>query len=246
MTPVNSNFMSSSARSEAGLEAGLPAPIEIRPLRSARRLRLRFDEASGTLKLTCPWRTSRQAALSWALDQREWIAAQLERMQPGQPFEPGELIPLEGLEVRIAWDEAASRSAVLADGLLRLGGPQSSVSRRVETYLKRRAIETMSREVAEYASLIDVTAAAVSVGDAGTRWGSCSSQRKIRLSWRLILAPPAVRRYVVAHEVAHLVHLDHGPQFKALEAQLFGAGLSEAKAMLRRIGPRLRRVGRRR
>lgn len=238
--------MLSSARSEAGLEPGLPAPIEIRPLKSARRLRLRFDEASGTLKLTCPWRMSRKAALSWALDQREWIAAQVERMQPGQPFEPGETIPLEGREVCIAWDEEAPRSPVLADGVLCLGGPKSSVSRRVESYLKRRAIETMSREVAEYASLIDVTASAVSVGDAGTRWGSCSSQRKIRLSWRLILAPPAVRRYVVAHEVAHLVHLDHGPQFKALEARLFGPGLSEAKATLRRIGPRLRRVGRRR
>jgi len=84
------------------------------------------------------------------------------------------------------------------------------------------------------------------VGDAGTRWGSCSSEGRIRLSWRLILAPPEVRRYVAAHEVAHLVHLNHGPEFKALEARLFGPGLAQAKAGLRRIGPRLRRVGRRR
>ena len=86
----------------------------------------------------------------------------------------------------------------------------------------------------------------VSVGDAGTRWGSCSSQGKIRLSWRLILAPPEVRRFVVAHEVAHLVHLDHSAKFKALEARLYGPGLAEAKAALRRLGPRLRRVGLRR
>jgi predicted metal-dependent hydrolase len=55
-----------------------------------------------------------------------------------------------------------------------------------------------------------------------------------------------VRRYVVAHEVAHLVHLDHGAQFKTLESRLYGPGLAEAKAALRRLGPRLRRVGRRR
>lgn len=246
MMPANSNIMWSSVRSEAGLEAALPAPIEIRPLRSARRLRLRFDETSGTLKLTCPWRMSRRAALSWALDQREWIATQLERMLPAEPFEAGAFFPLEGGEVQIVWDMAAPRAPVLDGSLLRLGGPQASVSRRIETYLKRRAIETMSREVAEYAAAADVTASAVSVGDAGTRWGSCSSQRKIRLSWRLILAPPDVRRYVVAHEVAHLVHLDHGAKFKALEARLFGPGLAQAKATLRRIGPRLRRVGGRR
>jgi hypothetical protein len=52
-----------------------------------------------------------------------------------------------------------------------------------------------------------------------------------------------VRRYVAAHEVAHLVHLNHGPEFKALEARLFGPGVSAAKASLRRIGPRLRRLG---
>jgi predicted metal-dependent hydrolase len=102
----------------------------------------------------------------------------------------------------------------------------------------------MSLEVAEFAAAADVTAASVSVGDAGSRWGSCSSQRRIRLSWRLIMAPPAVRRFVVAHEVAHLVHLDHSAKFKALEARLYGPGLAEAKAALRRIGPRLRRVGR--
>ena len=237
--------MWSTGRSEAALEAALPAPIEIRPLRSARRLRLRFDEATGALRLTCPWRTSRKAALAWALDQREWIEAQLARAEPAEPFEPGAIIPIEGEEVRIVWDESAARTPVLAGNELRVGGPASGLSRRIELFLKRRALDLMSREVAEYAAMADVTASSVSVGDAGSRWGSCSSRGRIRLSWRLILAPPAVRRFVVAHEVAHLAHLDHSARFKALEARLYGPGLAEAKAMLRRVGPRLRRLGRR-
>jgi predicted metal-dependent hydrolase len=238
--------MWSSARSEAALEAALPLPIEVRPIHNARRLRLRFDEASGTLKLTCPWRTSRRTALAWALDQREWIEAQLARSEPGEPFEPCAMIPLEGEEVRLVWAPGAWRTPWLADGELRCGGPHEGFARRIELFLKRRALDVMSREVAEYASAAGVTARSVSVGDAGTRWGSCSSHGRIRLSWRLILASPAVRRYVVAHEVAHLAHLDHGAKFKALEARLYGSGLAEAKASLRRVGPRLRRLGRRR
>ena len=236
--------MWSTARSEAALAAALPAPIDIRPMRSARRLRLRFDEASGTFKLTCPARTSRRAALAWALDQREWIDAQLARAQPAEPFAAGAIIPVEGREVRIAWDNTGPRTPMFAGDELRVGGPQAGLSRRVELFLKRRALRIMSAEVAEYARLAGVTASSVSVGDAGTRWGSCSSRGKIRLSWRLILAPPEVRRYVVAHEVAHLVHLDHSASFKAVEARLYGSGLSEAKALLRRVGPRLRRIGR--
>ena len=237
--------MWSTARSEAALAAALPAPIEIRRLRTARRLRLRFDEVSGTLRLTCPWRTSRRAALTWALDQREWIEAQLARAEPLEPFEANATIPIEGREVRIAWDPHCPRTPVLSGDELRCGGPEDGLSRRVELFLRRRALDVMSSEVREFAAKVDVMAASVSIGDAASRWGSCSSQRRIRLSWRLIMAPPAVRRFVVAHEVAHLVHLDHGAQFKALEARLYGAGLADAKAALRRIGPRLRRIGRR-
>ena len=238
--------MWSTGRSEAALEAALPVPIDIRPLKTARRLRLRFDELNGRLKLTCPWRTSRRAALSWALDQRDWIETQLARVEPGEPFEPGATVPLEGFDLKIVWEACWPRTPSIVGNELRCGGPEAGLARRIEQFLKRRALDVMSQEVAEYAALADVMPSSVSVGDAGSRWGSCSSQGRIRLSWRLILASPNVRRFVVAHEVAHLVHLDHSAKFKALEARLYGIGLAEAKAALRREGPRLRRVGRRR
>jgi predicted metal-dependent hydrolase len=235
--------MWSSGRSEASLEASLPVPIEIRRLRTARRLRLRFDEAAGKLKLTCPARTSRRSALAWALDQREWIDAQLARVEPGEPFLPGASIPLEGIDTKIVWREDWPRGPQLSLGELRCGGPENALERRIEVFLKRHARDTMSRDIAEFARTAGATPRSVTIGDAATRWGSCSSQGRIRMSWRLILAPAEVRRYVAAHEVAHLVHLNHGPEFKALEARLFGPGVAEAKAKLRRIGPRLRRIG---
>ena len=235
-----------SGRSDAALEAGLPVPIEIRPIRNARRLRLRFDDSAGVLRLTCPWRTSRRAALAWALEQSDWIDAQLAQRLPGEPFAPDTVIPIEGKDTRLIWSSAAPRTPELLGGELRCGGPDEGFGRRIETFLKRRALELMSLEVADYAAAAGVAARSVSVGDAGSRWGSCSSQGRIRLSWRLILAPPEVRRFVVAHEVAHLVHLNHGPEFKRLEAKLFGPGLAQAKAELRRVGPRLRRIGSRR
>ena len=244
--PATLNFILSTARSEAALqeiEGVLGAPLEIRAIRNARRLRLRFDASSGTLKLTCPAGMSRRAALAWALEQREWVEAQVTASLPPEPFVPGAIIPIAGADTRIAWDQQAPRTPVLVDGELRCGGPENGLARRIESFLKAQALRIMSGEVSEFASAAGVEPGPVSVADAATRWGSCSSTGSIRLSWRLILAPPDVRRYVVAHEVAHLRHLNHGSDFKALEARLFGPGIREAKAALKRVGPRLRRLG---
>ena len=226
----------------------LPVPVEIRAVRGARRLRLRLDERRRVLKLTCPPRTSRRAALAWAAEQRAWVDTQLAEALPGEPFVPGAIIPLEGQEVRLAWASDEARIPRLVAGELRCGGPRNAFARRVETFLKAHALAVLSRETAEIAAAAGVVPSSVRVGDADTRWGSCSAERRIRYSWRLILAPPAARRFVVAHEVAHLVHLDHGAAFKRLEGELFahfGCGeVAAARLLLRRLGPRLKRIGR--
>ena len=238
-------IISSTARSKAlAFEQSLPVPLVVRSLKSARVMRLRFDSGRNVLKLTCPARVSRSAALSWAADQRDWIEAQLSAALPANPFLPGASIPLEGRDVRIAWREKYPRTPLLDGDVLTCGGPADGLARRVEGFLKRRAMALLSEETAEFAAAAGVTAKSVGIGDADTRWGSCSAEGRIRFSWRLICAPPEARRYVVAHEVAHLVHLNHGPQFKALERRLFGPGVAEARALLRRHGPRLKRIGR--
>ena len=238
-------IISSNARSKAlAFEEALPVPLLVQPMKSARVMRLRFDAGRNVLKLTCPAWMSRRKALAWAADQQEWVDDQLAKVLPPNPFVPGALLPLEGRDVRIHWDAAAPRAPRLDGETLRCGGPLEGLAKRVEAYLKRRAVDCLSLETAEFAAVAGVAPRSVSVGDADSRWGSCSASGRIRFSWRLILAPPEARRFVVAHEVAHLVHLNHGKDFKALERRLYGAGLTEAKALLRRVGPRLKRVGR--
>jgi len=222
--------------------AGVPLDVHVNP--RARRLTLRFDDRRGALRLTVPPRTSRRAALLWAAGQQHWVETQLARQPAPLPLDPGATIPLEGVDVRLVWNEGSSRIVVRREDTLECGGPLASFALRIEAWLRRLARDTLSRETAEVAARAGVTVRAVSIGDADSRWGSCSAAGAIRYSWRLILAPPAARRFVVAHEVAHRVHMDHGVRFKALEAELFGSPVAPARLLLRRVAPVIRRVGR--
>ena len=221
----------------------LPLPVLLCAIRNARSIRLRLDEREGRLKVTHPRHVRASAALAWAASQKQWVEQQLDRVLPAEPLVPGAAIPIEGEEVELCWSESAARTPVLEPGRLTCGGPKEGFARRTEAFLKRRALQILSEETAQMAARAGVSATSVRVGDARTRWGSCCAKGAIRYNWRLVLAPPQARRYVVAHEVAHLAHLNHGPGFKALERELFGGDTREAEALLRRTGPRLRRIG---
>jgi predicted metal-dependent hydrolase len=224
---------------------GLAWPIELRPHPRARATRLRLDEARERLTLTYPHRMSRRAALEWAQRQADWVEAQLARLQPGEPFDSGAAILFQGRTVLLQWEEGLPRTPRLTADVLRCGGPEEAFAGRIERFLRREARVRLSAEAADAARRAGVSIRSVSVGDASSRWGSCSASGAIRFNWRLILAPPHLLRWVVAHEVAHRRHMDHGPEFKSLETELYGGDVRAARAELRALGPRLKRVGRR-
>lgn len=207
-------------------------------------MRLRLDETRQCLVLTIPRRTSHRAALQWAERQSDWVEKQLRRVGPAEPFEPGASIPFEGGEILLCWDEKLPRSPALAGSRLQCGGPVDAFAARIERFLRLQARERLSQETARLAQMAGVTVRSVSVGDARSRWGSCSASGAIRYNWRIILAPSHLLRWLVAHEVAHRRHMNHGTAFRALEAALYGGDVPAARSELRSVGPRLKRVGR--
>jgi predicted metal-dependent hydrolase len=208
-------------------------------------MRLRLDEARERLTLTYPRRMSRRAALEWAQRQAEWVEAQLVELQPGEPLQPGATIPFEGRMIQLHWEERLPRTPCMAGDRLSCGGPKAAFAERIERYLRSHARVRLSEETVDAARRAAVSVRSVAIGDASSRWGSCSASGAIRFNWRLILGPPHVLRWVVAHEVAHRRHMDHGAAFRALEAELYGGDVRAARAELRALGPRLKRVGRR-
>jgi predicted metal-dependent hydrolase len=233
---------SSELRFEGG---GRSAALKLNVSPRARVMRLRVDRRTGDVVLTVPRRVSQKKALEWAAGHRAWIEAQLAKIASVTPLGPGSEVPLFGVPHVVDWDPARPRTPKLEGQRILVGGPAEGLEGRLTRWLARIALERLEAETQEFAAKAGVSVSRVSVGDPVSRWGSCAASGAIRYSWRLILAPEWVRRATVAHEVAHRVHMNHGPNFHALVERLLGVDPKPARLWLRREGAGLHRIGRR-
>ncbi|HWU02804.1 MAG TPA: SprT family zinc-dependent metalloprotease [Novosphingobium sp.] len=216
--------------------AGRRVPVAIRRLANARRMTLRVAADGSEIRISIP-RWGRDAdALDFARLRLDWIEMQLARNAPPSPPGPGTALPYRGALLTIRHDPAGRRTPRVLENALVLGGPPDAIEQRLVRWLKAEARAHFARDLADYSPRAGVPLPPLALTNARARWGSCSSQGTVRLNWRLVMAPDAVRRSVVAHEVAHLVHFDHSPRFHALLGDLFEGDLDAANRWLKRHG----------
>lgn len=221
-----------------------PAPVEVVRRSNARRWRLTVDPTSGAVRLTVPRRAPLGPALAWAAEKQAWIDAQRALLPAPRPFVAGAVLPVDDVPLRIEWQADWPRSPERVGDALRCGGPAARLPVRITQWLKAQALDRLSEETASCAARLGVRIESVRVGDPKSRWGSCTGSGAVRYSWRLILAPGWVRRATVAHEVAHRVHMNHGPDFHRLVATLVGDDALRARTWLKREGAGLYWFGR--
>ncbi|MFL6799455.1 MAG: M48 family metallopeptidase [Xanthobacteraceae bacterium] len=221
--------------------------IRLRRHRQARRYTLRIDAPSREVVLTIPPRGSLKEAREFAQKHGGWIAARLKRLPEAMPFAPGVEVPLRGELHRVVHRRSARGTVWLeqdeaAKALICVAGDAPHVNRRVADFLKAQAKQDLGRAAHDYAAKLGVTIKRISVRDQSSRWGSCSNSGVLSFSWRLILAPSYVLDYLAAHEVAHLVELNHSRRFWRLVERLYPQA-ERAKVWLDVHGADLHRYG---
>lgn len=215
--------------------------VEWRRSARARRISLRVDMRSGRVVLTLPPRAARAAGLAALQAHAGWIRERLDRLPAPVRLQDGALVPLGGVPHRIR-HRPGLLGGVIAGGELRVGGAPGSLPRRVMDFLRVEARRSLGAIAAAKAGLAGLHVRGVVVRDTRSRWGSCTAAGTLMFCWRLVMAPPSVQDYVVAHEVAHLRHMNHGAAFWALVDTLT-PHRRMAEAWLLAEGARLQRVG---
>lgn len=186
--------------------------VLLRPSSRARRLSLRVSKLDGRVTLTVPQGASRREAVRFAQERADWIRKHLADTKPELRPEIGDEIPFLGTPHRLV--QSSGRAAKIGDAeiLLPTGDPNKTAL-RLQALLKHEARNRLVAASDHYAGLVGRRFGRVTIRDTRSRWGSCSSEGNLMYSWRLVMAPIEVLDYVAAHEVAHLVHMDHSAAF---------------------------------
>jgi predicted metal-dependent hydrolase len=224
-------------RGTPAIELGeLVLPIVVRRLGHARRMTLRLAPDGSEVRVSMPRWGRTAEAVAFARSRTDWLAEQLAAVPQAKVPEPGGSIAFRGRTLRIEHAPEALRRAVLHGEAIRVGGPAEALPARLRRWLELEARVILGTDLTDYCARAGVAAPRLALSNARRRWGSCGRDGAIRINWRLIMAPDFVRRAVVAHEVAHLVHFDHSPHFHALLAELFEGDVAAANRWLKREG----------
>ncbi|MFV1601897.1 MULTISPECIES: M48 family metallopeptidase [unclassified Phaeobacter] len=217
-----------------------PVPLTLRRSARARRISLRISGLDGRVTLTLPARVPEREALAFAQEKEDWIRGHLARHPDPIEVGYGSLLPIDGQPRRVV--AGTGRRLLLQPGQLAVPGAVNGAGpgRRIQRYLQELARDRLAAASDQYAAALGRSYCRISLRDTRSRWGSCSSDGALMYSWRLILAPPEVLRYVAAHEVAHLAEMNHSPAFWAIVRELYGP-YDGARGWLRSEGNNLHR-----
>lgn len=207
-------------------------------------MRLSYDPVRQSLRLVLPPRAPITAARLWAQEQDDWIARQIAKADHPAAVTAGTCLPWRGDVMLVDWHPDHPRVPSLVGGApsrLELGGAEAGIGRRVGRWMRARALHNFTDATTVMAARAGLRCSGVAVGDPRRRWGSCSASGEIRYSWRIIMAPDFVQTALVAHEVAHLAHLNHGAAFHRLVDELVGDMAGQSRNWLRTNGPALHR-----
>lgn len=199
---------------------GQTVKTKIRVNRRARRVILRVDPIGQTLNITSPSKRAIPEAITFAQSSATWICKELNNGAVAKPFQDGSTFPFLGREIVISNEMAARRRTTLDGDRLIVGGTSDHLNRRVVEWLKKEARSNIVQLSDQYTDALQKKYRKISIRDTKSRWGSCSSDGTLSFSWRIVLAPRPVFDYVVAHECAHLVHLNHSKPFWNVVASL--------------------------
>lgn len=186
-------------------------PVEVIRKAGLKSVRLKICSKTRKAIVTAPLLTPDFSIKKFLLSHEIWLKKQMELIPLKTVFKEGEVFCLLGKEMTIY--RQTTGATTLSGNRIIVSGEQEFLHRRVCDFIKKEVKKYIEEQAFKIAKEMGVLPKRISIKDTSSRWGSCSSSGCLSFSWRLGLAPLFVIDYVIAHELTHLIHMNHSDDF---------------------------------
>lgn len=191
-----------------------PILIEPKVHPRSRCMSLRLNLRRKIFTLTLPPFISQKKVMEFLTKHEAWLYEQQGRLSETVEFSLDKPLSIFGMSYTLVRDPLRKKGVWPENSTLWIGGTDSDdIPSLLIKYLKETSQAFFEETSTLYCAQLGLKFERISIRDATTRWGSCSSRGTLSFSWRLALTPLAVAQYVCAHEVSHLQHMNHSPAF---------------------------------
>lgn len=212
------------------------ADIEVKVVTNllARSLKIRLDK-QGQAILTLPKWVSLRQGTKFVTENIDWIKTHQAKFTGSKTFVNGMQIEILGQPLTICHTPSARGGVFIQGDILVVSGNMAHIHRRVRDFIKKQGYAYIQQKALQMATTLGTRPSKITLRDTSSRWGSCSSGKSLSFCWKLVLAPTDVLDYIIAHEVAHLVEMNHSADFWATVARI-DTHRAMAQSWLRRHG----------
>jgi predicted metal-dependent hydrolase len=192
-------------------------------IRTSRRKTADIRVEEGAVSVIVPVSTSVEKIDQLLSSKRMWIKEKVALQREMAPasskqFVSGEAFPYLGRNYRLKIEHGSFAPVKLLQGRLVAQMPESDqqpymIRNAIVRWYKRQAEQKIREKVKRYAPIVGVEPEGINVKAFKSRWGSCTAKGELEFNWLIMLAPNRMVDYVVIHELCHLIHHDHSPEF---------------------------------
>ncbi len=239
----SNDIMGGEPQNVLRLPDGGEVDVMVRRSKRARWILLQVGNLDGAVELVLPEDANIGDGWDFARSRVDWVQRRLRRVLDPIPFVDGAVVPLLGQPIHIRQIDAKRAPTRRHGDELLVAGDPAKLANRVIRWMRDQAAHEIKWRVEEKSVQLGYPVNRVTIRDQKTRWGSCSDDRNLNFSWRLVMTPEPVLDYVVSHEVAHLAEMNHGLQFWA-HVETLCPDSKPSRSWLRRHAMELHRYGR--
>lgn len=190
------------------------------------------------VRVLIPEKLSKRKLEAILADRQGWIEEKIRLLRSVPNIQPtktpmafNQPITVFGEELFLVFEKVPSKASQKGFEFLKqnellicVGGylpDQETIRKSLEQYFRREAKIYIDNNLGKYTKVLGVHVNQVRVKEQKRRWGSCSSLKNLNFNWRCAQMPPWVFDYIIAHEVCHLVHMNHSRDFWTLLSELY-------------------------